>query len=252
MRLSRSTYAYQPMGKADEQIKKILKDLTDKHKRYGFRKIFCMVRRKGFPWNHKRVYRVYCSLGLNIRKKPKKRLPVREKVTLEQPTGLNICWSLDYMSDALIYGKQFRTVNVIDDCNREALTIKARLSLPSKRVVEILEEVAQKKGYPTKIRIDNGPENISREFKQWAKLRRIELEYIQPGKPAQNGYIERFNRTYREEVLDMNLFRNIQEVQQLTDQWIREYNNERPHQALGNLTPREYGQHKNFSTFRLY
>ena len=226
--------------------------LTDKHKRYGFRKIFCMVRRKGFPWNHKRVYRVYCSLGLNIRKKPKKRLPVREKVTLEQPTGLNICWSLDYMSDALIYGKRFRTVNVIDDCNREALTIKARLSLPSKRVVEILEEVAQKKGYPTKIRIDNGPENISREFKQWAKLRRIELEYIQPGKPAQNGYIERFNRTYREEVLDMNLFRNIQEVQQLTDQWIREYNNERPHQALGNLTPREYGQHKNFSTFRLY
>ena len=252
MRLSQSTYDYQPTGKIDEQIKEILKELADKYKRYGFRKIFCMIRRKGFPWNHKRVYRVYCSLGLNIRKKPKRRLVVREKVILEQPTQLNASWSLDYMSDALIHGKRFRTVNVIDDCNREVLTIKARLSLPSRRVIEILEEVAQEKGYPTKIRVDNGPENISQEFKQWAKSQRIELEYIQPGKPAQNGYIERFNRTYREEVLDMNLFRNIQEVQQLTDQWIREYNNERPHQALGNLTPREYGQRKNFSTFRLY
>lgn len=252
MRLSRSMYSYQSVGEDDEQIKEILRELADKHKRYGFRKIFCLVRRKGFPWNHKRVYRVYCLLGLNIRKKPKKRLPVRDKIVLEQPARLNTCWSLDYMSDALIYGKRFRTVNVIDDCNREALTIKARLSLPSKHVIEILEEVAQEKGYPEKIRVDNGPENISREFKRWSKSHGIVLEYIQPGKPAQNGYIERFNRTYREEVLDMNLFRNIQEVQQLTDQWIQEYNNERPHQSLGNLTPSEYGRSKKFSTFGLY
>ena len=252
MRLSRSAYSYKTVVEDDKQITEVLRELAHKHKRYGFRKMFCMVRRKGFSWNHKRVYRVYCSLKLNIRKKPKKRLPARDKITLEQPNQLNICWSLDYMSDALMYGKRFRTVNVLDDCNREALAIKAGISFPTRRVVEVLEEIGQEKGFPTKIRIDNGPENISREFKKWAVSRNIKLEYIQPGKPAQNGYIERFNRTYREEVLDMNLFRNIGEVQLLTDQWMHEYNNKRPHQSLGNLTPKEYGEGKSFSTFGLY
>lgn len=252
MRLSRSVFAYQAKSNDDKQIVEVLKKLADKHKRYGFRKIFCMVRRKGFSWNHKRVYRVYCSLNLNLRKKPKKRLPDRDKVTLEQQNKMNLCWSLDYMSDALMQGKRFRTINVIDDCNREALVVRASLSLPTKRVIEILEEIAWRKGYPAKIRIDNGPENISKLLKQWAESRDIELEYIQPGKPAQNGYIERFNRTYREEVLDMHLFRNIQEVQRITDIWMQEYNNERPHHSLGNLTPSEYARGKNFSTFELY
>ena len=252
MRLSRSAFAYQAKTGDDSQLIEALKELADKYKRYGFRKLFRMVQRKGFFWNHKRVYRVYCSLHLNLRKKPKKRLPVREKVTLEKQMKMNICWSLDYMSDALIRGKRFRTVNVIDDCNREALVVKASLSLPTKRVIEILEEIAWTKGYPAKIRIDNGPENISKELKLWEMAGGIELEYIQPGKPAQNGYIERFNRTYREEVLNMHLFRNIKEVQYITDIWMNEYNNERPHQSLGNLTPREYAKVSNFSTFELY
>jgi putative transposase len=240
MRLSRSVFGYKAKLQDDSAIETTLKELAMKYKRYGFRKLFVKLRMQGHTWNHKRVYRVYCALKLNLKVKPKKRLPSRDKITLEQPKMINITWSLDYMSDALIGGKRFRTLNVIDDCNRESLGIKASSSLPSQQVTNFLDVIALNRGYPKKIRMDNGPENISKTMKEWAAVRKIELEYIQPGKPAQNGYIERFNRTYREEVLDMYLFRNIKEVQEITDQWIDEYNTERPHHSLGNLTPHQY------------
>jgi len=252
MRLSRSVFVYQAKLVDDSSIEKELKKLADKHKRYGFRKMYHKLRLQGFAWNHKRVYRVYCSLKLNLKRKPKKRLPMREKIALVEPKMINETWSLDYMSDALINGKRFRTANVIDDCNREVLGIKASISLPSQQVASFLDDIAQERGYPQKIRMDNGPENISKTLKQWAKNRNIELKYIQPGKPAQNGYIERFNRTYREEVLDMYLFRNIHEVQDITNEWVIDYNSERPHHSLNNLTPCEYVKRKKFSTFGLY
>lgn len=250
--LSRSVFAYQSELRNDQEIETMLKKLSGKHRRYGFKKLFCKIRRLGFGWNHKRVYRVYCNLNLNLKRKPKKRLPAREKVVLKQPIHINETWSLDYMSDSLVNGKRFRTVNVIDDCNREALGIKASYSLPSLAVTEYLDCIAEQKGYPKEIRMDNGPENISKLMKKWARNRNIEIKHIQPGKPAQNGYIERFNRTYREEILDMYLFKNIEEVQMLTDQWIVEYNTQRPHCSLGNLTPKEYLNRDNFSTFELY
>ena len=240
MRLSRSVFSYKEKLKDDKSIEIVLKELADKHKRYGFKKLFHKIRNLGFMWNHKRVYRVYCSLKLNLKCKPKKRLPVRNKVELVQPKNINEIWSLDYMSDTLINGRKFRTANIIDDCNREALGIKVSNSLPSKQVIQFLDNVALSKGYPSAIRLDNGPENIAKTMKEWAKSHNIKLLYIQPGKPAQNGYIERFNRTYREEVLNMYLFRNIQEVQEITDQWMLEYNTERPHYSLGNLTPQEF------------
>jgi len=252
MRLSRSVFEYQAKQVDDTIIERELQRLSDKHKRYGFRKMFHKLRMQGFVWNHKRVYRVYCSLKLNLKVKPKKRLPVREKLTLVEPKNINDTWSLDYMSDALMNGKRFRTANIIDDYNREVLGIKASNSLPSQKVTEILDEIAMSRGYPDKIRMDNGPENISKNMKAWAKKRNIKLNYIQPGKPAQNGYIERFNRTYREEVLDMYLFRNLKEVQSITDEWIDDYNRERPHHLLRNRTPCEYAKDKKFSTFRLY
>jgi putative transposase len=176
-------------------------------------------------------------LGLNLKIKPKKRLATRTKVSLEQPNHLNQCWSLDYMSDALVSGQRFRTANVIDDCNRAVLGILAAYSLPAQRITNWLDRLAESKGYPEVIRVDNGPENISKHFQAWANERNIKIRYIQPGKPAQNAYIERFNRTYREAVLDMYLFKNIQDVQQLTNTWIKHYNEERPHEALNNLTP---------------
>lgn len=226
--------------------------LVEKHRRYGFWKLYSLLRHMGHSWNNKRVYRVYCELKLNIRKRHKKRLPSRDKVPLSQPNQTNICWSLDYMSDSLMSGRRFRTANVIDDCNREALGIRAGFSLPAERVTEFLDEIASMRGYPNQLRVDNGPENISHTMINWAKKHDVFIQYIQPGKPAQNAYIERFNRTYREEILDMNLFYSIDDVQKITDEWLNVYNKERPHESLGNLTPWQFSEKLNPSTQRVY
>lgn len=144
------------------------------------------------------------------------------------------------MSDALWCGRRFRTFNVVDDFNREALAIEVDLNLPAERVVRVLNRVAAWRGYPKKLRLDNGPELVSIALAEWAEEHGINLEFIQPGKPMQNGFIERFNRSYREAVLDMYLFRSLDEVREQTEYWIKEYNEERPHESLGNMTPREY------------
>ena len=221
----------------DKRIKNLLQQLSAEHPRYGFKKLFNLIRLLDHQWNHKRVYRNYIELGLNLRRKPKKRLAARTKQRLEQPDNLNMCWSLDFMSDALDYGKRFRTANVIDDCSREALGILATNSLPSEKITNWLDDISTWRGYPEKIRVDNGPENIARHFKSWAELHGVEIQYIQPGKPAQNGYIERFNRSYREEVLDMYLFSDLEQVQEITDEWLIHYNEVRPHESLGNVPP---------------
>lgn len=223
-------------------IKSLLKELSTQFPRYGFKKLFGMIRDRGYLFNHKRVYRLYCDLKLNLKQKPKKRLTPRTKVKLAQPDRLNVCWSLDYMSDSLFYGRRFRTANVIDDCNREGIGILAAFSLPSTRITRWLDQLAEARGYPSKIRVDNGPENISTHLRKWAENHDITLQFIQPGKPAQNGYIERFNRSYREAVLDMYLFKNLKEVQRLTDRWLKHYNTERPHEALNNQSPLAYAK----------
>lgn len=252
LEISCSVYGYQRVLNEDAEIKEALLKLAEKYRRYGFKKLFQKVREQGFGWNHKRVYRVYCELKLNLRRKPKKRLPARKKITLVQPKTINVSWSMDFMSDALMNGKRFRTLNIIDDCNREGLGIKASVSLPAKRVTEFLEAIATWRGYPLQVRVDNGPENLSKEMKAWANQHGVAMHYIQPGKPAQNAYIERFNRTYREEVLNMYLFENIEEVQAITDEWLQEYNGERPHESLGNLTPWRYKEKYLVSTNTLY
>jgi len=188
-------------------------------------------------WNHKRVYRIYCELGLNIRIKPRKRIPKGEMKMLIQPIYSNKCWSLDFMSDALRCGRKFRTLNVIDDYNREGLCIAVGFALPAIKVTHYLDQIAVVRGYPDMIRVDNGPEFRSIVFKQWAEQHRILIHYIQPGKPAQNGFIERFNRTYREDVLDMNLFNDIREIKYITNNWLRTYNEDRPHESLNGLAP---------------
>ncbi len=230
----------------------MLQELADRYLRYGFKKMYQKMRQQGCNWNHKRVYRVYCDMQLNLRRKPKKRLPSRNRIALTKPKKMNVNWSMDFMSDALINGRSFRTVNIIDDCNREVIGIKASLSLPAIRVTEYLDQIARERGYPMKLRLDNGPENISKIMVAWAKKHHVHIHYIQPGKPAQNAYIERFNRTYREEVLDMYLFRDIKEVQAITDKWMDEYNNERPHESLGNLTPQIFRQQQIRSNNVLY
>ena len=141
------------------------------------------------------------------------------------------------MSDSLENGRMIRTLNVIDDFNREALWIEIDTSLPSERVTRVLEMIASWRGLPEQIRMDNGPELISKRMAEWADSKGVTLAYIEPGKPAQNAYIERFNRTYREDILDAYLFKSLQEVREITEQWIEEYNGFRPHEALGGIPP---------------
>jgi putative transposase len=156
------------------------------------------------------------------------------------PAIANHCWSMDFMSDSLFCGRRFRTFNVVDDFNREALAIEIDLSLPAPRVIRVLERIVAWRGYPSKLRMDNGPEFISAALAEWADEHRIELEFIKPGTPTQNSYVERFNRTYRDEILNMYVFRTLNEVRELTENWMREYNEERPHDSLEDLTPWEY------------
>ena len=240
MRLSRSVYGYRPNKSKDEEVIKALESAVDRYPRYGFGKLFLILRRAGYTWNHKRVYRIYCELTLNIRRKGKKRLPNRNPQPLSVPETENQSWSADFMSDALYCGRRFRTFNVVDDFNREVLAIEIDLNLPASRVIRTLDQIALWRGYPAQLRLDNGPEFVSLALADWAEKHGIHLAFIQPGKPMQNGYIERFNRTYRTEVLDFYIFKSLSQVRNITEKWRQEYNSERPHESLDNLTTSEY------------
>lgn len=190
--------------------------------------------------NHKKLYRIYTSMKLNIRRRAKKRLPARVKQQLFQPSALNEVWSVDFMSDSLWDGRKIRLLNIIDDFNREVLTIETDTSLPTLRVIKSLQELSEHRGLPKFIRVDNGPEFISDKLDSWCKLNKIQLIFIQPGEPTQNAYIERFNGTLRRDVLNAYVFKSIKEVREVTEEWMFDYNNNRPHSSLNNKTPAEY------------
>ena len=238
--LGRSVYRYRRRPSRDRELIKLLLELAHRRPEEGFPKLFKRLRRQGRRWNHKRVHRVYCSLKLNKRRKGKRRLPTRNPAPLQATQTMNECWSADFMSDALWDGRRFRTFNVVDDFNREALAITVDFSLTAERVVRELERIAAVRGYPLKLRTDNGPEFIALALAEWAAQHGVTLEFIKPGKPMQNGFIERFNRSYRQAVLDMFVFQTLNEVREQTEMWLKEYNEERPHDSLGDMTPREY------------
>lgn len=238
LNLCRGTLGYQAVVLDNSEIEELLVRLSESKPRWGVRKMYQWMRFQGHHWNHKRVRRIYCQLKLNLRIKPKKRLPNRDPKPLNLPQEQNITWSMDFMSDSLELGKKFRTLNIIDDHNREVLAIEIDYSLPAERVIRVLDRVAEERGFPKEIRIDNGPEFISVKLECWAQSHHIKLEHIKPGKPAQNAYIERFNRTFREEVLDMYLFESLDDVRNITTEWMYEYNYERPHTSLGGIPPK--------------
>ncbi len=234
---SDTVYRYRPdPHRVDEVIAK-LQVAVERYPAYGFDNLFKILRRCGYSWNHKRVYRLYCSLGLNKRRSGKKRLPSRHPEPLAVPAQANHCWSMDFMSDSLFCGRRYWTFKLVDDFSREALAIEIDLNLPAPRVIRVLERVAAWRGYPNKLRMDNSPEFISAAQAEWTEEHGIVLEFIKPGKPTQNFYVERFNRTYRDEILNMYAFRTLTEARELTENWVREYNEERPHDALGDRTP---------------
>lgn len=239
----RSGYYYRSTKiQRDQPVIDALQKLAENHPTYGFRKMFHRLRNEGYEWNHKKVYRVYKALNLNLKRKHKRRLPKRVKTPLNKPEAKNQIWSMDFMSDSLNHGRRFRTLNLIDDYNREVCWLEVGLSMGSQRVVQTLEQVIAQRGKPKKIRVDNGPEFTGHHFTDYCHQNGIEIAYIQPGKPTQNAYIERFNRSYRTEVLDAYLFRTIQEVKQITYKWVEDYNHIRPHESLNNQSPIEFAK----------
>lgn len=217
-----------------------LNGLVAAHPRWGFWKCRDRLQTLAHPWNWKRVYRVYKAMGLNQPRRTRRRLPVRESIPLSLPQQPDRVWSADFMSDALYYGLRFRTFNVIDDYNREVLAIEIDTSLRAERIIRVFQRLQRTRGLPQVLRVDNGPELLGQVFVDWMQERGVHIQYIQPGKPNQNAFIERFNRTYREEVLNMYLFGDLQEVREITARWMREYNEVRPHEALGGVAPADY------------
>ena len=208
--------------------------------RWGFWKCFDRIHNQGHRWNHKRVYRVYCKMKLNLPRRVKRRVPTRVRQPLWVVPEMNAVWALDFMRDTLYGGKVFRTLNVIDEANRGCLGIDIATSIPAVRVTAFVAQLIDLHGRPSAIRCDNGPELTSQTFTDWCKEQDIELRFIQPGKPDQNAYIERFNRTYREEVLSAYLFESLGQVRDITADWLEQYNEIRPHDALGSLPPARY------------
>ena len=240
-RISETCYRYEAkLQTENDEIADWLIRLTDNNRNWGFGLCFLYLRNiKNFGWNHKRVYRIYRALELNLRIKPRKRLVREQPEPLTVPTEVNQVWSMDFMHDQLQDGRSFRLFNVIDDFNREALSIEIDLSLPSARVIRTLKQIIAWRGKPAVIRCDNGPEYVSEEIRDWSKRWGIRLEYIQPGKPQQNAYVERFNRTVRYEWLSQYHWESLDEVQLYATQWMWKYNHDRPNMALGGLTPKQ-------------
>ena len=237
--VSETCYRYSPkLGGENEEIADLLVGLTQAKRSWGFGLCFLYLRNvQGRLWNHKRVYRIYRELELNLRIKPRKRLQRDKPDALAVPEAPNVVWSMDFMADRLGDGRAFRLLNVLDDFNREGLGIEVDFSLPAERVIRSLERIIEWRGKPASIRVDNGPEYISGKLLAWAEQRRISIRHIQPGKPQQNAYVERYNRTVRHEWLDQHIIESIEEAQDYATEWLWTYNNERPNMGIGGITP---------------
>jgi putative transposase len=240
--IGRSTF-YRPQRdwrKADSAVIDAINAELKQSPRAGFWKCFGRLRFKGYPFNHKRVYRVYCQMGLNLMRRTKRVLPKRIAQPLAVLEQVNHQWALDFMHDTLYCGKRFRTLNIVDEGTRECLAIEVDTSLPAERVVRTLEQLKSERGLPNQLRLDNGPEPISARLTDWCKEHNIDVVYIQPGKPQKNGFVERFNGSFRREFLDIYLFESISQVKEMAWFWRLDYNEERTHESLGNLPPAAY------------
>lgn len=245
--LSRSARHYRPRVRDDGPLIATIEAHLKENPGHGFGLLFDQALQPQ-GWGKTRAWRVYLALKLNLPRRGKRRLPARLRQPLETPMTANHTWSADFMADALWSGRRFRTFNVNDDFNRESLRIEIDSSLPAARIVRALEELVEVRGAPRRLRLDNGPEFISAALRGWAQIHGVELVHIQPGKPTQNAYIERFNRTYRTEVLDRFVFTSLDEVRRMTEDWRHRYNHQRPHRALGGLSPVQFAVAQSAST----
>ena len=235
--------------KSDPAVEQALLDLANQNPTWGCPQLHRQLRHAGYQINHKRTARLYQRHGLSLRRRKRRRLAVPFAQTLVHPLQPNLCWSLDFMSDTLANRRSYRTLNVIDDCARDALAIEIDFSLTGRRVVRVLDQLCEWHGVPERIRSDNGPEFRGNEVQAWAKEKGVQWQFIQPASPAQNAYVERFNGTYRREVLDAHQFLSLDEARRATQDWMKKYNEERTHSAIGHLPPMEFKRQRQQRVF---
>lgn len=239
--LWRSTHRYQSMTDGQAVLRMRIKEIAGVRVRYGYKRIHVLLQREGWQINHKRVYRLYREEGLNLRaNKSKKRARAVKWRCRREAQALNDNWSMDFMSDALYNGRRFRALTIVDNVSRECLGIRADQSIKGEHVADMLDEIVEYRGVPKSIRLDNGPEFVSKALDKWAYENRVELEFSRPGKPIDNAFIESFNGSFRDECLNTNWFLSLDDAQDKIEAWRQDYNNFRPHSSLGNLTPMEY------------
>jgi len=238
--LARSTFRYEPLPDNNEWLRVRLKELAASRRRFGSPRLCVLLRREGKIVNHKRVERIYREEGLSLRKRKKKRQTAALRIVLPTPNQPNKRWSMDFVSDQLSDGRKFRSLTIVDDCSRESPAIEVDTSLPGKRVTRVLERLAETRGLPDAIVVDNGPEFSGSELDSWAHQRGVKLCFIRPGKPVENAYIESFNGKFRDECLNENWFTSLKDAQEKIEAWRKDYNKHRPHSSLGNLSPEEY------------
>lgn len=237
--IPRSTYRFERNTQRDEPLRKRLIELAQEKPRYGYRRLCVLIRWEGGVVNHKRLFRIYRAAGLSVKRKRRKRL-VRVCQPRTQPTAPNEEWSLDFVHDRLANGRAVRVLGVVDTFTRECLALEVDTSFASPRVTRVLDAIIAERGRPQRLRMDNGSELTSRHFLSWGVDWKLELAYIQPGKPVENAHVESFNGKLRDECLNVSWFRNLWQARARIDAWRKEYNCERPHSSLGYQTPEAF------------
>ncbi len=224
----------------NDRIRRRLKELAEKHRRYGHIRLYVLLRREGVVVNHKRTERLYRAEGLSLRIRRRRKFVAVVRTLLPAAVRPNERWAMDFIQDVVASGRKFRTLSVVDTYSRECLTVEADTSLPGHRAVRILDRLGEIKGLPDSIRVDNGPEFISKVLDEWAYRRGVKLDFIRPGKPVENAYVESFHSRFRDECLNEHYFLGLQEAQEIIEAWRLEYNGFRPHSALNYQTPEEF------------
>jgi len=238
--IPRSSYRYELRRPEPAGLRGRLQALAGERRRFGYRRLTVLLRREGWPVNHKRVYRLYGQEGLQVRRRKGKRTGTVERQPFTTPTRPNERWSMDFVSDALADGRRFRSLNIVDDYNRECLAAEVDTSITGTRVVRIMERLREQRGLPQILVTDNGPEFAGQALDVWAYEQGVKLHFIEPGKPVQNAFIESFNGKMRDECLNEHWFGTLAEARQTIEAWRRDYNEVRPHSSLGNRTPIEF------------
>lgn len=243
--ISRSLYRYRSRRPACPELRDRIGEIAAVKRRYGYRRVYLRLRREGWEVNRKRVYRLYREAGLAVRRRKRKRIGQVERKPLPKPMTANLSWSMDFVADGLADGRRLRCLNIVDDCTRECLAIEVDTSITGSRVKSVMERLADKRGLPRSITVDHGPEFEGQVLDSWAYQSNVQLSFIRPGKPNENAYIESFNGKFRDECLNDHWFTTMEQARRIIEAWRIEYNTERPHSSLGNLTPEEFARSKN-------